>query len=155
MRAMHEMATGFPCGAGEPRSQDEMLKQLPLIAEQTEYTTLKAELLPWMHTLCLKTTMASVRVNSLKCMAQVAARLDEDEASKMLQTAAKVRCLSLSHPISQCIDVLGGHVRQWRPYTVARLLLLVATEMLLLVHFEGIAGHPIIHSHTLSLPLPL
>ena len=83
--------------AGEPRAQDEMLKQLPLVAEQTEYTTLKAELLPWMHTLCLKTTMASVRVNSLKCMAQVAAKLDEDEAAKMLQTAAKVRCLLLSH----------------------------------------------------------
>lgn len=83
--------------AGEPRAQDEMLKQLPLVAEQTEYSTVKAELLPWMHTLCLKTTMASVRLNSLKCMAKVAAKLDEDEAGKMLQTAAKVNCLSLSH----------------------------------------------------------
>ena len=69
-----------------------MLKQLPAIAEQTEYTTLKGELLPRMHTLCLKTTSASVRVNSLTCMARVAARLDEDEAGKMLQTAGKVFC---------------------------------------------------------------
>ena len=67
-----------------------MLKQLPSVAEQTEYTTLKTELLPRMHTLCLKTTSASVRVNSLTCMARVAARLDEDEAGKMLQTAGKV-----------------------------------------------------------------
>lgn len=82
--------------AGEPRCQDEMLKQLPSIAEQTEYSTLKADLLPRMHALCLKTTSASVRVNSLTCMAKVAARLDEDEAGKMLQTAGKVSCLDLS-----------------------------------------------------------
>lgn len=99
--------------AGEPRSQDEMLKQLPLIAEQTEYTTLKAELLPWMHTLCLKTTMASVRVNSLRCMAQVAAKLDEDEAGKMLQTAAKVYCLHCHIPISRCNGISVAHVKQW------------------------------------------
>lgn len=79
--------------AGDTRCQDEMLKQLPSVAEQTEYTTLKTELLPRMHTLCLKTTSASVRVNSLTCMARVAARLDEDEAGKMLQTAGKVHPL--------------------------------------------------------------
>lgn len=94
MNAVCELAAAFHVGrqrvAGEPRCQDEMLKQLPLVAEQTEYSTLRAELLPWMHTLCLKTTMASVRVNALTCMARVAARLDEEEAGKMLQTAAKV-----------------------------------------------------------------
>ena len=91
--------------AGDPRCQDEMLKQLPPVAEQTEYTTLKSELLPRMHTLCLKTTSASVRVNSLTCMGRIVARLDEDEAGKMLQTAGKVSllvCLRLpmsKHPI--------------------------------------------------------
>lgn len=85
--------------AGDPRCQDEMLKQLPSVAEQTEYTTLKSELLPRMHTLCLKTTSASVRVNSLTCMGRLAARLDEDEAGKMLQTAGKV-CLLVFPPAS-------------------------------------------------------
>ena len=85
--------------AGDPRCQDEMLKQLPMVAEQTEYTTLKGELLPRMHALCLKTTSASVRVNALTCMARVAARLDEDEAAKMLQTAAKVGHILLPIPI--------------------------------------------------------
>ena len=37
-----------------------MLKQLPVVAEQTEYTTLKTELLPRMHQLCLKTVSASL-----------------------------------------------------------------------------------------------
>ena len=60
-----------------------MLKQLPAVAEQTEYTTLKTELLPRMHQLCLKTVSASVRVNSLMCMGKVAARLDEEEAGKL------------------------------------------------------------------------
>lgn len=73
-----------------------MLKQLPGVAQQTDYAALKAELLPRMHSLCLKTTSASVRVNSLTCMAKVAARLDEDEAAKMLQTAAKVGLLLLT-----------------------------------------------------------
>lgn len=81
------------CVVGEARCQDEMLRQLPSVVEQTEYSTLKAELLPRMHTLCLKTTSASVRVNSLTCMGKVAARLDEEEAGKMLQTAAKVSSL--------------------------------------------------------------
>ena len=81
------------CVVGEPRCQDEMLRQLPSVVEQTEYSTLKADLLPRMHTLCLKTTSASVRVNSLTCMGKVAARLDEEEAGKMLQTAAKVSSL--------------------------------------------------------------
>ena len=78
---------------GDTRCQEEVLKQLPAVAQQTEYTTLKAELLPRMHSLCLKTTSASVRVNSLTCMAKLAARLDEDEAAKMLQTASKVHSL--------------------------------------------------------------
>lgn len=67
-----------------------MLRQLPAVAEQTEYATLKGELLPRMHQLCLKTNSASVRVNSLVCMGKVSARLDEEEAGRMLQTAAKV-----------------------------------------------------------------
>ena len=88
--------------AGDPRCQDEMLKQLPPVAEQTEYTTLKSELLPRMHTLCLKTTSASVRVNSLTCMGRIVARLDEDEAGKMLQTAGKVCLLvCLQLPVSK------------------------------------------------------
>ena len=78
-----------------------MLKQLPAVAQQTEYSTLKTELLPRMHSLCLKTTSASVRVNSLNCMARVAARLDEDEAAQMLQTAGKVGTLikPTAHPL--------------------------------------------------------
>lgn len=110
MNAVCTVAAAFHVGqhgvAGEARCQDEMLKQLPLVAEQTEYSTLTAELLPWMHTLCLKTTMASVRVNALRCMARVAARLDEEEAGKMLQTAAKVCHLSLSNlkvQVQRCI----------------------------------------------------
>jgi hypothetical protein len=103
--------------AGDPRCQDEMLKQLPSVAEQTEYTTLKSELLPRMHTLCLKTTSASVRVNSLTCMGRLAARLDEDEAGKMLQTAGKV-CLLVclrppftkTHHIRLCLGLLGSCV---------------------------------------------
>jgi len=88
--------------AGDPRCQDEMLKQLPPVAEQTEYTTLKSELLPRMHTLCLKTTSASVRVDSLTCMGRIVARLDEDEAGKMLQTAGKVCLLvCLRLPVSK------------------------------------------------------
>lgn len=67
-----------------------MLKQLPAVAQQTEYATVKAELLPRMHSMCLKTTSASVRANSLTCMARLAAGLHEDEAVKMLQTAGKV-----------------------------------------------------------------
>ena len=88
--------------AGDPSCQDEMLKQLPSVAEQTEYSTLKSELLPRMHTLCLKTTSASVRVNALTCMGRIVARLDEDEAGKMLQTAGKVCLLvCLPFPVSK------------------------------------------------------
>lgn len=109
MHATCRVAAAFHVGqhgvAGEPHCQDEMLKQLPLVAEQTEYSMLRAELLPWMHTLCLKTTMASVRVNALRCMAQVAARLDEEEAGNMLQTAAKV-CTSHGQVLkSRCRSV--------------------------------------------------
>lgn len=85
-----------------------MLKQLPLVAEQTEYSTVKGELLPRMHSLCLKTTSASVRLNSLTCMARLAARLDEDEAGKMLQTAAKVCHNSLRCPHSQVEEYVDG-----------------------------------------------
>ena len=79
--------------AGESQCQDEMLRQLPAVAEQTEYAVLRSELLPRLHTLCLKTTSAGVRVSALTCMGRVAPRLDQDEAGQMLQTAAKVRGL--------------------------------------------------------------
>lgn len=94
----------------DPRCQDEMLKQLPLVAEQTEYSTVKGELLPRMHSLCLKTTSASVRLNSLTCMARLAARLDEDEAGKMLQTAAKVSAVDHTAPTVMCVLGLGDAI---------------------------------------------
>ncbi|KAL3160085.1 hypothetical protein ABBQ32_010866 [Trebouxia sp. C0010 RCD-2024] len=105
-----DQVTGGRDVAEDPRCQDEMLKQLPLVAEQTEYTTLKAELLPRMHALCLKTTSASVRVNALTCMARVAARLDEDEASKMLQTAGKVSSVDHTAPTVMCVLGLGDAI---------------------------------------------
>ncbi len=76
--------------AGDPRAQEEMLKTVPLIHEQVDYTSLKTVLLPKAHQLCLRTTSASVRVNSLIAIGKVIGRMDKEEAEKVLATCAKV-----------------------------------------------------------------
>ncbi|KAA6417121.1 MAG: kinase family, partial [Trebouxia sp. A1-2] len=123
---------------GDPRCQDEMLKQLPSVAEQTEYTTLKSELLPRMHTLCLKTTSASVRVNSLTCMGRIVARLDEDEAGKMLQTAGKVSAVDHTAPTVMCVLALGDAIsKQYGLAMAAKEVLPLLTPLLVLPALSG------------------
>ncbi|DBA79962.1 TPA: hypothetical protein ACH3X1_008165 [Trebouxia sp. C0004] len=123
---------------GDPRCQDEMLKQLPTVAEQTEYTTLKSELLPRMHSLCLKTTSASVRVNSLTCMGRIAARLDEDEAGKMLQTASKVSAVDHTAPTVMCVLALGDAIsKQYGLGIAAKEVLPLLTPLLVLPALSG------------------
>ncbi|KAL0052017.1 hypothetical protein WJX82_006565 [Trebouxia sp. C0006] len=123
---------------GDPRCQDEMLKQLPPVAEQTEYTTLKSELLPRMHTLSLKTTSASVRVNSLTCMGRIVARLDEDEAGKMLQTAGKVSAVDHTAPTVMCVLALGDAIsKQYGLAMAAKEVLPLLTPLLILPALSG------------------
>lgn len=123
---------------GDPSCQDEMLKQLPSVAEQTEYSTLKSELLPRMHTLCLKTTSASVRVNSLTCMGRIVARLDEDEAGKMLQTAGKVCAVDHTAPTVMCVLALGDAIsKQYGLAMAAKEVLPLLTPLLVLPALSG------------------
>ena len=52
---------------------------------------MRVALLPRVHTLCLATTSAGVRAHSLLLLARAVARMEREEADKILQTVAQVR----------------------------------------------------------------
>ena len=82
--------------AGDIVCQEAALLCMPACMELADYATVKETLVPKLHSVCLSTTAAAVRSSALLCMAKCAAKLDREEAMKMLQTATQVCSLFLS-----------------------------------------------------------
>lgn len=69
-----------------------MLQQLGKVQEHTDYTALRAELLPRAHRLALATTSAAVRAAAFTALAALAQRFHEPEqAEAMVITMSQVR----------------------------------------------------------------
>lgn len=74
------------CDCNEPRVQDEFLRQLPPLLEILDYNTIKRWVAPRLHALCMNTTAAPVRINSIVAMAHMVPKVDTDELAKMCDT---------------------------------------------------------------------
>ncbi|PRW61454.1 SCY1 2 [Chlorella sorokiniana] len=93
---------------GDVRAQEEMLRKVQAMADTIDYEGLKKNVLPAVHTLCLGTTSAAVRVGSFACMSRLVARMDQAEAETMLATAVKVTAVDKSAPTTMCVLALGN-----------------------------------------------
>ncbi|XP_072991100.1 SCY1-like protein 2 A [Typha latifolia] len=89
----------------DPRIQEEVLRRTVPLARQLDMQLVKQAILPRAHGLALKTTVAAVRVNALRCLGDLVPSLDKHATSDILQTLQ--RCTAVDHSAPTLMCTLG------------------------------------------------
>ncbi|XP_027339351.1 SCY1-like protein 2 isoform X2 [Abrus precatorius] len=86
----------------DARMQEEVLKKSVSLAKQLDAQLVKQVILPRVHGLALKTTVAAVRVNALLCLGDMVNRLDKHAVLDILQTIQRCTAVDHSPPTLMC-----------------------------------------------------
>ncbi|KAF7836381.1 SCY1-like protein 2 [Senna tora] len=86
----------------DARIQEEVLKKSVSLAKQLDAQLIKQVVLPRVHGLALKTTIAAVRVNALLCFGDFVTRLDKPAVMDILQTIQRCTAVDHSPPTLMC-----------------------------------------------------
>ncbi|XP_020238273.1 SCY1-like protein 2 [Cajanus cajan] len=86
----------------DARMQEEVLKKSVSLAKQLDAQLVKQVVLPRVHGLALKTTVAAVRVNALLCLGDMVNRLDKLAVLDILQTIQRCTAVDRSPPTLMC-----------------------------------------------------
>ncbi|CAA6672931.1 unnamed protein product [Spirodela intermedia] len=89
----------------DSRMQEEVLRRTVPLAKQLDMKLVKQAILPRVHGLALRTTVAAVRVNSLRCLGDLVSSLDKQAALDILQTLQ--RCTAVDHSAPTLMCTLG------------------------------------------------
>lgn len=86
----------------DARLQEEVLKKSVSLTKQLDAQLVKQVILPRVHGLALKTTVAAVRVNALLCLGDMVNRLDKHAVLEILQTIQRCTAVDRSPPTLMC-----------------------------------------------------
>ncbi|XP_058759904.1 SCY1-like protein 2 A [Vicia villosa] len=86
----------------DARLQEEVLKKTVSLTKQLDPQLVKQVILPRVHGLALKTTVAAVRVNALLCLGEMVNRLDKNAVLEILQTIQRCTAVDHSPPTLMC-----------------------------------------------------
>ncbi|KAJ4821320.1 kinase family with ARM repeat domain-containing protein [Rhynchospora pubera] len=86
----------------DPRIQEEVLRRTICLARKLDTQLVKQAILPRVHGLALKTTVAAVRVNALKCLGDLVPSLDKTAVTDILQTLRRCTAVDHSSPTLMC-----------------------------------------------------
>ncbi|CAH9073024.1 unnamed protein product [Cuscuta epithymum] len=86
----------------DPRLQEEALKKTVTLAKQLNSQLVKQAVVPRVHGLALKTTVAAVRVNALLCLSDMINMLDKQSVLDILQTIQRCTAVDRSAPTLMC-----------------------------------------------------
>ncbi|XP_050897073.1 SCY1-like protein 2 A [Lathyrus oleraceus] len=89
----------------DARLQQGVLKKSVSLAKRLDSQLVKQVILPRVHGLALKTTVAAVRVNVLLCLGEMVNRLDKHVVLEILQTIQ--RCTAVDHSPPTLVCTLG------------------------------------------------
>ncbi|KFK41573.1 hypothetical protein AALP_AA2G146900 [Arabis alpina] len=96
------------------RIQEEVLKRSTSLAKQLDGQVVKQVILPRVHGLALKTTVAAVRVNALLCLAELVQTLDKPAVIEILQTIQRCTSVDRSAPTLMCtLAVANAILKQY------------------------------------------
>ncbi|KAH1040800.1 hypothetical protein GLYMA_09G002400v4 [Glycine max] len=108
----------------DARLQEEVLKKSVSLAKQLDAQLVKQVVLPRVHGLALKTTVAAVRVNALLCLGDMVSRLDKHAVLDILQTIQRCTAVDRSPPTLMCtLGVANSIFKQYGVEFVAEHLL--------------------------------
>ncbi|OVA12283.1 Protein kinase domain [Macleaya cordata] len=86
----------------DARIQEEVLRRTVSLAKQLDVKLVKQAILPRVHGLALKTTVAAVRVNALLCLGDLVSTMDKHAALDILQTIQRCTAVDRSAPTLMC-----------------------------------------------------
>ncbi|KAG8633538.1 SCY1-like protein 2 isoform X2 [Manihot esculenta] len=96
----------------DPRIQEEVLKKSSSLAKQLDVQLVKNSILPHVHGLALKTTVAAVRVNALLCFGDLVHTLDKHAVLEILQTIQRCTAVDHSAPTLMCTLGVANSIRK-------------------------------------------
>lgn len=116
----------------DPRVQEEVLKKSSCLAKHLDTQLVKQVVLPRVHGLALKTTVAAVRVNALLCLADLITTLDKHSVLEILQTIQRCTAVDHSPPTLMCtLGVSNSILKQFGVEFVAEHVLPLLTPLLI------------------------
>ncbi|KAK1311631.1 hypothetical protein QJS10_CPA07g01011 [Acorus calamus] len=86
----------------DARMQEEALRRTVPLAKHIDSQLVKQAILPRVHGLALKTTVAAVRVNALRCLGDLVTSLDKNSVMDILQTLHRCTDVDRSAPTLMC-----------------------------------------------------
>lgn len=86
----------------DARMQEEVLKKTVSLAKQLDAQLVKQAILPRIHALALRTTVAAVRVNALLCLSDMVPMLDKRATVDIIQTIQRCTAVDRSAPTLMC-----------------------------------------------------
>ncbi|KAI3945929.1 hypothetical protein MKW98_007278 [Papaver atlanticum] len=89
----------------DARIQEEVLRRTAALTKQLDVQLVKQAVLPRVHGLALKTTVAAVRVNALLCLGELVSTMDKHATLEILQTIQ--RCTAVDHSAPTLMCTLG------------------------------------------------
>lgn len=96
------------------RIQEEVLRRTVSLAKQLDIQLVKQAILPRVHGLALKTTVAAVRVNALLCLGDLVNTLDKHAVLDILQTIQRCTAVDRSAPTLMCtLGVANSILKQF------------------------------------------
>ncbi|KAK9270692.1 hypothetical protein L1049_026274 [Liquidambar formosana] len=98
----------------DARIQEEVLRKSVSLAKQLDVQVVKQAILPRVHGLALKTTVAAVRVNALLCLGDLVHTLDKHAVLDILQTIQRCTAVDRSAPTLMCtLGVANSILKQY------------------------------------------
>ncbi|XP_057502486.1 SCY1-like protein 2 A isoform X1 [Actinidia eriantha] len=112
----------------DARMQEEGLKRTVSLSKQLDVQLVKQAILPRVHGLALKTTIAAVRVNALLCLGDLVHMLDKHSVLEILQTIQRCIAVDRSAPTLMCtLGVANSILKQYGlEFTAEHVLPLIA-----------------------------
>ncbi|KAG2714043.1 hypothetical protein I3760_03G007700 [Carya illinoinensis] len=115
----------------DARIQEEVLRKSVSLAKQLDPQLVKQAILPRIHGLALKTTVAAVRVNALLCLGDLVSSLDKHAVLAILQTVQRCTAVDHSAPTLMCtLGVANSVLKQHGVEFVAEHVLPLLTPLL-------------------------
>ncbi|XP_059629710.1 SCY1-like protein 2 A [Cornus florida] len=115
----------------DSRMQEEALKKTVTLAKQLDAQLVKQAILPRVHGLALKTTVAAVRVNALLCLGDIVHMLDKPAVLDILKTIHRCTAVDRSAPTLMCtLGVANSILKQYGIEFVAEHVLPLLTPLL-------------------------
>ncbi|XP_022861514.1 SCY1-like protein 2 isoform X2 [Olea europaea var. sylvestris] len=116
----------------DARLQEEVLRKTLSLAKKLDVQLVKQAILPRVHGLALKTTVAAVRVNALLCLGDMVHMLDKHGVSDILQTIQRCTAVDHSAPTLMCtLGVATSILKQFGTEFVAEHVLPILIPLLI------------------------